>query len=403
MLAKAERSIAAYGAMREQLGALIGEVSHERRAPCPPRSQQVGVLLRGGRARGRRDRPRGHRRRPGRRAPGAHGRVHPRPPCRRPPPPPARQRGRRVATAEAAEEAREVAREGVAAGRVRHRGDPRRRRRFGLGGRRDRGSVRALASGSAGSSRRSPALAEQTNLLALNAAIEAARAGEQGRGFAVVAEEVRKLAEESQAAAARDLRADRRDAGARRVRSSAWSPTAPRGRTRASRRSSRRGTRSCASTPPSRASATRIAEIATAVEQIAADSARAEGDVRRGRRRRRAVLGLRRAGLGLDAGDVAPPRRRSPPAPGTWRAPPRSSTPSSRTSRSLSSGARRSARVAAVGAHRVQQQRRGSAASGRPRAAAGRWAGRRAEHPQHHAAGPRARGRRARRPPPARA
>jgi methyl-accepting chemotaxis protein len=45
-------------------------------------------------------------------------------------------------------------------------------------------------------------IARQTNLLALNASIEAARAGPAGRGFAVVAEEVRKLSQQTEHAAA---------------------------------------------------------------------------------------------------------------------------------------------------------------------------------------------------------
>ena len=203
------------------------------------------------------------------------------------------------------------------------------------------------------------ALAEQTNLLALNAAIEAARAGEQGRGFAVVAEEVRKLAEESQVAAAEissligEMQAQTRQvvgvvaAGAARTEEGVTTVEQ---------------TRDAFLRIDTAVEGVgyRIAEIATAVEQIAptrsaprATSARSRPSPssprrppsrsQRPRRRRR------------------PPRRRSPRAPANWPAPPRSSTPSSRTSRSLSRivvAPGRAGSASPLRAHRVQQQRK---------------------------------------------
>jgi methyl-accepting chemotaxis protein len=104
-------------------------------------------------------------------------------------------------TTEAAENARRVAQEGV--GAAEHASEA--IRQVAASSEQVAGTIQSLSERSekiGGIVDTITGIAEQTNLLALNAAIEAARAGEQGRGFAVVAEEVRKLAEESQGAAA---------------------------------------------------------------------------------------------------------------------------------------------------------------------------------------------------------
>ena len=198
MLAKTQRSVAAYGDMRANLSSLLGEVAGNATTVASASQQMATTSEEAGRAVGEianavGDVARGAERQvrmveaardSAREAAGAASTSA--------------ERARDTATA--TEQAREVAREGVSAAEQ------------------ATGAIRGVADSSAEvataiedlSARSSQiggivdtitGIAEQTNLLALNAAIEAARAGEQGRGFAVVAEEVRKLAEESQSAA----------------------------------------------------------------------------------------------------------------------------------------------------------------------------------------------------------
>ncbi len=275
MLGKADRSIAAYGAMREQLGTLIGEVSKSAESVSAASQQVASSSEEAGRAVGEIAHAVSDV------AQGAERQVRmvesTRLAVQEASAAAAASSENATETARAAAEARDVAREGVAAAESATE------------------AIRSVAAASASvgdaiedlSSRSEriggivgtiTALAEQTNLLALNAAIEAARAGEQGRGFAVVAEEVRKLAEESQVAAAEissligEMQAQTRQvvgvvaAGAARTDESVTTVEQ---------------TRDAFLRIDTAVEGVgyRIAEIATAVEQIAADSQRAAGDV----------------------------------------------------------------------------------------------------------------------------
>jgi methyl-accepting chemotaxis protein len=275
MLAKAQASTEAYGAMRTQLGELIATVSETAGTVSAASQQMASTSDEAGRAVGEIASAVGDV------AQGAERQVRMVEATRSAVQEAARAAGDSAqtasATAGAALQAREAAREGVgAAGEA-------------------TAAIRLLAESSAQvassiedlSSRSEriggivttiTGIAEQTNLLALNAAIEAARAGEQGRGFAVVAEEVRKLAEESQDAAGQiaGLIAE--------IQAQTGAVVG------VVSQSARRTEEGVATVERTRQAferidsavedvTARIGEISSAVEQIAAEAARAESDI----------------------------------------------------------------------------------------------------------------------------
>ena len=146
-----------------------------------------------------------------------------------------------------------------------------------------------------------------------------------GPGFAVVAEEVRKLAEESQAAAARDLRPDRgdpaRDPAGRRRRRRGHAPHR-RGRrdrradargVRADRRRRRADDRAASARSPRRRSRSRPRPAAPRATSTRSPPSPSSPRPRPSRSR-------------PPPSRPAPRRRRSPPPRSSWRPPPRSST-----------------------------------------------------------------------------